>query len=161
METPGAESEGLTWLSSTALLSDCLDELMYMLGSWGKGCYVTITKSSQSSIKILSHPHIACRWFVYSPQWILHPEIALHVFCTQSTGISINRTRHKSLFQAIHYSLPFSAFGITGKAVGGGLRKVPNRPTLSTYQGLTCRLSARLPLLFLPVFARCCDSIAK
>lgn len=78
------------------------------------------SKSSQSSIKIPSHPHIRRRWFLYSPGWIPHPEIAL-VFCAQSAGVSINRTRHKLLFEAIYYSLPFSVVEITGKAVGGVL----------------------------------------
>lgn len=53
------------------------------------------------------------------------------------------------LFQRIHYSLPFSAFEITGKAVGEGQRKVTNRPTPSTHQSLTPRTPARVPLHFL------------
>lgn len=52
-------------------------------------------KISQPSTEIPSHPHGACRWFVYSPGWAPHPEIALRVFCAQLAGVLINRTRQK------------------------------------------------------------------
>lgn len=122
-----AGSEAPAWLSSIALLSAWMNWDTYLVPG-GKDV-MSPSKSSQSSIKIPGHPHIACRWFVYSPGWITHPEIAFYVFCAQSAGVSINKTRHELLFQAIHYSLTFSAFEVTRKAVEGELRKVPNRPT--------------------------------
>jgi len=114
-------------------------------------------KSSNSSTEIPSHPHTACRCSAYSPGWVSHPEIAFHIFCALLAYVPINRTRQELLFQTIHYSLPFSAFEITGKAAREGQRKVLSRPALNTHQGLTPRLHVRMPLHFLPVFTCCYD----
>lgn len=100
------------------------------------------SKSRHSSTEIPSHPHTACRCFAYSPGWVSHPEIAFHVFCALLAYVPINMTRQELLFQAVHYSSPFSAFEITGKAVREGQRKVPSSPALNTHQGLIPRLHA-------------------